>query len=112
MTLFDRAYSALAGAGLPVYHAAEKTGQCRAAYLVVYDGGMIPASRATGYRVIGVAAFAPIGKRDEIEPMLRAADAALKPLKLRPRGSPGAEGIDDAFRAHTQSTEYMAPCAL
>jgi hypothetical protein len=112
VTLFDRAYNALAGAGLPVYRGAEKIGPCKSTYLVVYDGGMIPASKATGYRVIGVAAFAPIGKREEIEAALRAADVALAPLKMRPRGSRSAEGIDKEYKAPTQSTEYMAPCAL
>lgn len=112
MALCDKAISAIKAAGLPVYRPGEKVGTCKESYIVVYDGGEIPITRVNGYRIVGVAAFAPIGRREEIEPMLKAADTALAGLRLRPRGSPAAEGIDDKYKAHTQSIEYMALCAL
>jgi hypothetical protein len=112
VTLYDRAKTALVGAGLTVERYGEHVGQAYTSYVAIYDGGVIPKSRATGYRIIGVAAYAPRGKREEIEPMLVAAGAALKAIKMTSRGSPSAEGFDDAFKAHFQTIEYVAPCAM
>lgn len=112
MTLYDRAKAALEATGLTVERYGEHVGKVTASYIAIYDGGVIPRSRATGHRIIGVAAYAPHGKREEIEPMLAAADAALREIKMIPRGSPGAEGFDDAFKAHFQTIEYVVPCAM
>lgn len=112
MTLYDRAKQALENAGLTVERYGERVGKVTAPFVAIYDGGLISASRATGYQIIGVAAYAPIGHRDAIGPMLRDASAALAGIRMRPRGSPGAEGVDDNFKAHLQTIEYIAPCAL
>jgi hypothetical protein len=112
VSLYDRAKEALEVAGLTVKRYGEHVGKATVSYIAIYDGGIIPKSRATGYRIIGVAAYAPLGKREEIEPMLTTADAAIRGIKMRSRGSPSAEGFDDAFKAHFQTIEYVAPCAM
>lgn len=112
MTLYEKALAAVAAAGLDAAKPGEKIGPCKSPYVVVYNGGVIQASRVTGYRVIGAVAFVPLGRRTELDEMLQSAAAALAGIGMRPRGSPSAEGIDEAFKAHTLSTEYIAPCAL
>jgi len=112
MNLYEKALQSLKAAGLDATRPGEKVGRCSAPYVVAYDGGTQPISRATGYRVIGVMGLVPLGRRVELDPLLRTAGTALAELGMRPRGSPAGEAIDDAFRAHTQSIEYVAPCAL
>ena len=112
MALYDKALNARRTAGLDAYKPGEKVGKCTAPYVVAYDGGAIPQSRATGYRVIGVSAFVPLGQRPELDGLLRTAADALAGMGMRPRGSPGTEQVDDAFKAHVQTIEYTAPCAL
>ena len=112
MTLYDRAKTALEAAGLTVARYGERTGKVTASFVAIYDGGSMPKNKVAGYKVIGVAAYAPHGKREEIDPLLKTASAALMGIQMKPRGSPGAEGFDDAFKAHVQTIEYIAPCAL
>lgn len=111
-TLYDRALAAVKAVIPETCKPGDKIGQCKAAYVVVYDGGMIPVSRATGYRVIGVSALVPKARHDELGPLLKTASAALATMGLKPRGSPGAEGVDPDYGACVQNIEYIAPCAL
>ncbi len=112
MSPLNRAHQALSDAGLSAYRPGEAAGPCKAAYLVVYDAGLTPLLKGQALRAVGVAAFAPLGQQEALAAMLSAASEALRALGLRPRGAAGPEGIDEAFRAHTQSLEFTALCAM
>jgi hypothetical protein len=112
MSPLERARQALQNAGLSVYRPGEAAGPCKAAYLVVYDAGWTPLQKGQALRAVGVAAFAPLGQQQVLAPMLSAASGALRARGLAPRGAAGPEGIDEGFRAHTQSLEFTALCAM
>ena len=112
MSPVDRARQALTGAGFQVYRPAEAIGPCTQPYLLVYDAGLTPVNRALGSRAVGVAAYVPLGRQAQLAPTLCAAQNALAAAGLRPRGSLQGEGVDETFRAHTQSIELTALCAL
>jgi hypothetical protein len=112
MNPVERARQALAGAGIPVYRPGEAVGPCRQAYLVVFDGGLAPRTRATAERIVGVIAFVPLGRQAELEPLIREAAQKLAGIGLKPRGSAGPEAIDEGFKAHAQTMEFGALCAL
>lgn len=111
MSPFERALQALAGAGIPVYRPGEAVGPCRQAYLVVFDGGVAPRTRATAERLVGVSAFVPLGRQAELEPLIREVARRLTEIGLKPRGSAGPEAIDESFKAHAQTMEFAALCA-
>lgn len=112
MSPAERARRALSDAGFSVFRPGEAMGPCKEAYLVVFDGGLTPAGRSGVQRAVGVAAYAPLGRQQELFPMLNAASAALNAEGLKPRGGLQPEAIDEAFRAHTQSAEFTALCAV
>lgn len=112
MSPVERARCALSGAGYTVYRPGEAQGTCRGAYLVVFDGGTAASSGGGMKRAVGVTACAPLGQSDALFDMLSGATAALAPLGMKPRGAAGPEGVDEAFRAHTQTIEFVALCAM
>jgi len=112
MSPLERAFQALAGASIPAYRPGEAVGPCRRTYLVVFDGGLAPRTRATAERLVGVSAYVPLGRQAELEPALHEAALRLAAVGLKPRGSAGPEAIDEGFKAHTQSMEFAALCAL
>ena len=112
MSPVERARGALLGAGYAVYRPGEALGPCRDAYLVVFDGGTAGAAGGGVKRAVGVTACAPLGQSDALFDMLSGATAALAPLGMKPRGAAGPEGVDESFRAHTQTIEFVALCAM
>jgi len=112
MNLIDKAEAALKAAGLDVARPGQRTGLCKAPYAIVYDGGMEPVNRVAARRVVGVMLLVPLDRRDQLDPLVRTAQTALTALKLKPRGTPQGEALDEAFRARTQTIEYTALCAL
>jgi hypothetical protein len=112
MSPLERAIQALEGAEFPVYRPGEAVGPCKKAYLVVYDGGLSPRTRATAERLVGVGAYVPLGRQAELEQVLRKAARRLTAAGLKPRGAAGPEAIDEGFKAHTQTMEFAALCAL
>jgi len=108
----ERARQRLLSAGFTVCRPGEALGPCKAGYLVVYDGGQAPRTRAAFEQAVGVLACQPLGRQALLAPMLRQAQAVLIEAGLKPRGAPGPEAIDEGFRAHTQSMEFTALCAL
>ena len=112
MSPVERARRALSDAGYAVYRPGEALGPCRAAYLVVFDGGTAGAAGGGVKRAVGVMACAPLGQPAALFGMLTGAAAALAPLGMKPRGAAGPENVDEAFRAHTQTIEFVALCAM
>lgn len=112
MSPVERARQALLDAGYVVYRPGEALGVCRAVYLVVFDGGTAGTIGAGVKRAVGVMACAPLGQSNALFGMLSGAAAALAPLKMKPRGAAGPESVDEAFRAHTQTIEFVALCAM
>jgi len=108
----ERARQALLGAGFTVCRPGEALGPCKAKYLVVYDAGLTAKNKALAERVVGLVACVPLGRHEELGPMLREASAHLAEEGLSPRGSAGPEAVDEGFRAHTQAVEFTALCAL
>ena len=112
MSPVERVRQILKGAGFTVYRPGEALGPCKDGYLVVYDAGLTARNRVAAERAVGVIACQPLGRHEALDPMLNKARALLIEAGLKPRGSAGPEAIDEGFRAHTQSLEFTALCAM
>ncbi len=111
MSPTERARRALSRAGFTVARPGEALGVCKAAYLVVFDGGTTPLTRAGALSTVGVAAYVPLGHEAELAPLLVGVSDALIKEGLTARGAAQPEAVDEAFRAHTQTVEFTALCA-
>ena len=111
MILSERARRALSRVGFTVTRPGEALGVCKAPYLVVFDGGTTPLNRAGALSTVGVAAYVPLGRQGELEPMLLHVRAALENEGLTASGVAQPEAVDEAFRAHTQTMEFSVLCA-
>lgn len=103
--------TALAGAGIAVQYPGAKQGVCTSPYVVVQDFGTYPYAQSThlGYTLIEVHCFVPVGNYPALPLLISQVKAALAPLAadLRPTGGEGTHDINDTFKAHHGTVQYM-----
>ncbi len=103
--------AALAAAGISVYYPAAKQEICREPYAVVQNGGTYryASSDRVGYSLVTVHCYVPVGRYpllDILVGQVRTALSALSP-DLRPTGRESVHIVNDRFRAHECTVEYM-----
>lgn len=103
--------NALAAAGIDVRLPGAKPGICKEPYVVVQENGTYPyaAFYRLGYTLITVHCYVPLQRYTDLEALVSRVKAALVPLSpdLRPTGNRGIDSINDTFKAHESSVEYM-----
>ena len=108
---YDDTMTALAGAGIAVKYPGAKPGVCTSPYVVVQGFGTYPYAQSThlGYTLIEIHCYAPIGNYPALPLLISQVKAALAPLAadLRPTGSEGIHDINDTFKAHHGTVQYM-----
>lgn len=108
---FERIRDTLKTAGLLVYDPGKCPDVCQAQYLVVKPGGTYPFARTNklGYTLATVFLFVPLAKYEELEPLAVQVQTLLKPLQsqVRPTGNISPDIIEDVYRAHSRTIEYM-----
>ena len=108
---YDDIMTALAGAGIAVQYPGAKPGICTSSYAVVQDYGTYPYAQSThlGYTLIEIHCYAPIGNYPALPLLISQVKAALAPLAadLRPTGGEGTHDINDTFKAHHGTVQYM-----
>lgn len=108
---YDDILTALHAAGVRVYHPGARSGICTAPYAVVQNFGTYPyaQSRRLGYTLLTVHCYAPVGQYAALEALAAQVRDALAPLApdLRPTGNEGIHTINDSFRAHECTVEYL-----
>ena len=108
---YDDIMTALAGAGIAVKHPGAKQGVCSSPYAVVQNYGTYPYAQSThlGYTLIEIHCYAPIGNYPALPLLISQVKAALAPLAadLRPTGGEGTHDINDTFKAHHGTVQYM-----
>ena len=101
----------LAGAGIDVAHPGAKQTICLAPYAVVQVAGTYPfaVSRRLGYTLITVHCYVPLSSYQQLSVLTERVRAALRSLEpdLRPTGGEGVHLINDKFRAHHGTVQYM-----
>ena len=101
----------LSAAGIEVHFPGAKPEICNSPYVVVQDFGTYDyaQSRRLGYTLIEVHCYVPVGRYpllDTLVGQVRAALSALSP-DLRPTGRESVHIVNDRFRAHECTVEYM-----
>ena len=108
---YDDIMTALAGAGIAVQYPGAKPGICTSSYAVVQNYGTYPYAQSThlGYTLIEIHCYAPIGNYPALPQLIAQVKAALVPLAadLRPTGGEGTHDINDTFKAHHGTVQYM-----
>lgn len=103
--------TALKEAGIAVYHPGARAGVCTEPYTVVQDSGtyQYAASRRLGYTLVLVHCYVPLGNYPALALLAGRVKDALRPLlpDLRPTGNEGLHEINDTFRAHESTVEYL-----
>ncbi len=103
--------AALAAAGISVYYPAAKQEICREPYVVVQNGGTYryASSDRLGYSLVAVHCFVPVGRYPLLDRLVGQVREALAPLSpdLRPTGRESAHIVNDRFRAHECTVEYL-----
>ena len=103
--------AALSAAGIDVLLPGAKPDVCLAPYVVVQRLGTFPfaASRDVGYSPVAVHCFVPLGCYHSLAPLAEAVRSALRPLEpdLRPSGEESAHFINDKFRAHAVTLQFV-----
>ena len=101
---YDDIMTALAGAGIAVQYPGAKPGICT-------SYGTYPYAQSThlGYTLIEIHCYAPIGNYPALPLLISQVKAALAPLAadLRPTGGEGTHDINDTFKAHHGTVQYM-----
>ena len=101
----------LSEAGIDVAFHGAKQDICIAPYVVVQKMGTFPyaQSNALGYSLYSVHCYVPLYGYELLDNLIERVKAALKCLEpdLRPLGSESAHLINDKFRAHEGSIQYM-----
>ena len=98
-------------AGIDVRYPGAKPGICTTSYAVVQNYGTYPYAQSThlGYTLIEIHCYAPIGNYPALPLLISQVKAALAPLAadLRPTGGEGTHDINDTFKAHHGTVQYM-----
>ncbi len=103
--------NALKEGGLSVYMPSSHEGVCTSPYCVVQFLGSYPRSgMGTGYDVLRVHLYVPIGRFALMEELLKKAENAMLPLiessAVRPCEGIGACTVDDTYKAHACCLDY------
>lgn len=102
---------ALSRADIDVALPGARQGVCVSPYAVVQKTGTYryASSPRLGYTVITVHCYVPLGCYGQLDILIGRVKAALRTLSpdLRPSGSEGIHLINDHFRAHESSVQYM-----
>ena len=103
--------SALSAAGIDVKLPGAKRDVCLAPYVVVQRLGTYPfaGSRDVGYSLAAVHCFVPLGSYPSLALLAELVKAALRPLApdLRQSGEESAHFINDRFRAHAVTLQFV-----
>lgn len=101
----------LAGAGIDVAFPGAKQGICAAPYVVVQNMGThrFAQSDGLGYSLYEVHCYVPLADYRLLPLLIERVKAALQPLApdLRPVGDERVHLINDRFRAHEGSVQYL-----
>lgn len=104
-------FETLSDAGIDVALPGAKQDICTFPYAVVQDAGTYPyaLSPELGYTLITVHCYAPLGSYRQLAILIERVKAALRTLApdLRPSGKDGVHIINDKFRAHEGSVQYI-----
>lgn len=102
---------ALSAAGIETHDPGERPGICTSPYVVVRSGGTYAyaVSGRVGYTLIEVHGYVPLPQYAALDALMRRVMAVLAPLApdLRPTGSQELHTINDKFKAHESTVEYM-----
>lgn len=113
---YDNIKSALAEAGIAVRFPGVKQDICTFPYVVVQNSGTYPyaVSNGLGYTLFTVHCFAPLNGYPLLDTLIESVKDALRALEpdLRPTGNDGVHLINDKFRAHEGSVQYMVMRSL
>ena len=109
--------NALSQSGLTVYMPALHEGVCTAPYCVVqYMGSTPESSIGTGYDVLRVHIYAPVGRFALVDELLKKAEKAMEPLvksgAVRPCEGIGACTVDDTYKAYACHLDYRVQYGL
>lgn len=99
----------LRAAGLAVYDYAEKAGTCKAAYVVVYDGGVeiTPGSKGMyGRHSYEAVCLAPYGDVDGLAALASRVRLALEALPQLRLSAAGPAGVEQPYQARSLSLTY------
>ena len=104
-------FETLSDAGIDVALPGIKQDICTFPYAVVQMSGTYPyaVSPGLGYTLITVHCYAPLNGFRQLGMLIERVKNALKGLEpdLRPTGNDGVQLINDKFRAHEGSVQYM-----
>ena len=98
-------------AGIDVRYPGAKQGICNSPYVVVQDYGTYPYAQSAhlGYTLIEVHCYAPVGNYPALPQLIAQVKTALAPFfhDLRPTGDEDIHDINDTFKAHHGTVQYM-----
>ena len=101
----------LSDAGLDVALPGAKQDVCTSPYVVVQDAGTYPfaGAPALGYSLFTVHCYVPLRAYRQLPILIESVKSALAALApdLRPTGDSGVHLINDKFRAHEGSVQYV-----
>ncbi len=107
----------LKNGGVSVYSPSYHEGVCTAPYCVVqYLGSFPQSSQGTGYDLLRVHLYAPIGRFSLMEEIKKKAEKAMEPLvksgAIRPCEGVGACTVNDTYKAHACYLDYRVQFGL
>ena len=111
MPLTDRLKAAIAAQGIDVRDAAESTGVCEAAYVVVRDGGVTPRGRSNAVRVTIATIYVPYKKPEQLANLRERVKTALLAAGQK-LGAVSSHEIDDTYKAAECEIQVYTPCAI
>lgn len=101
----------LSNADIDVALPAAKQGICTSPYVVVQSSGTYPyaISRSLCYSLVTVRCFVPLNSYQLLDTLVRSVSDALAPLApdLRATGNQSLHSVNDKFRAHECSVQYL-----
>ena len=104
-------FQTLSDAGIDVALPGAKQDVCTFPYVMVQETGTFPyaVSPGLGYTLMTVHCYAPLGAYRQLDILIDRVKAALLPLApdLRPSGDQGVHIINDKFRAHHGTVQYL-----
>ena len=106
----------LCGSGIDVALPGARQGICTSPYVVVQNTGTYryAQSAGLGYTLITVHCYAPLYGYEQLDRLIQSVRSALDSLRpdLRFAGGEGIHMINDKFRAHEGSVQYMLQRSL
>ncbi len=117
MKQLKQCINALKNGGLDVYPPAFYEGICTSPYCVVQYLGSFPQSGpGTGYDLLRVHLYAPVGQFSLMQELKRKAEKAMDTLikngAVRPCEGVGACIVDDTYKAHACYLDYRVQFGL